>query len=331
MTTDTLLRRNRATFSAVPSAGLDEIPSHVVACVIGAGHSLGSPHPGAENGPYFLRTLSKHFTWAAKEPSVFDLHKGRVPLERAVDLGDVITGGSSLEEALRAVRAVVKSLPEAVVPCVIGGDHTVTLPVVEALAQRRSAPFTVVQFDHHLDLQIWAGAPGRPDAARERIFHTNVMSHVSDTLGPGRLVQIGLAPHATVEAVSVAAMDGFLRSIGRQIGLLSPELEDSVAFQQAVGHGDDVYLTVDVDVLDHTAMSSTGYPAAIGLGVRELLRLIDLTLTHNRLIGFDVVEFGAPRGARDATTLADGSRAALIFQHLLSWACRQGVEGVHHA
>lgn len=315
-------------FCGLPSARLGAIPQGTVAGVLGAGHSLGTPNAGAENGPFFLRTLSKAYTWAAATPGIYDLRRRCAPLTGAVDLGDIDFGGMALDEALSAVETAVGALPPSVVPAVIGGDHTVTSAVVTALAARREAPFNVVQFDHHLDLQIWDGAPGRAEAPRESIFHTNVMSHVSDRIGQGRLIQVGVAPYATVEMDSMHAMPGYFEAIGEQVSLLSPVLEDAAAFQSVVGRGRDVYLTVDVDVLDQSAMSSTGYPAAVGLGLRELLRLIDLTLSCNRLIGFDVVEFAAARDARDAKTLADAGRAALIFLHLLGWACLQASGGI---
>ncbi|GAA2740234.1 MULTISPECIES: arginase family protein [Kitasatospora] len=308
----------------MPFAHPRDIPPGTAAAVLGAGHSLGTPNPGAENGPYFLRALSRAHTWSARRPSVLDLRDGAGPaLAGAVDLGDLVLGDGSLEEALDAIERTVGALPDSVVPAVIGGDHTVTLPVVGALAARRERPFSVVQFDHHLDLQIWDGAPGDPAAARERIFHTNVMSHVADRIGAGRLVQVGVAPYATVEEAAADAAPGWFRSIGRQLSVLSPELDDPDAFREAVGSGD-VYITVDIDVLDRSVMASTGYPAEIGLGVRELLRLIDVVLSQGRLVGFDVAEFAADAEARDARTLADAGRASLVFLHLLSWACRQG-------
>lgn len=311
-------------FCELPCAGLDAVPEHAVAAVIGAGSALGAAHQGAENGPFFVRTLSKSYTWSADAPGVFDLRAGRALLEGAVDVGDLEFDGMTLDETLAAVKAAVGALPTAVIPCVIGGDHTITLAVVDALSARRSAPITVVQFDHHLDLQIWESAPARADASREPIFNTNVMSHVSDRIGPQRLIQIGVAPYATVESDAVAVMAAFLASVGQQVSLLSATLDDREAMAAIFGHGRDVYLTVDVDVLDPAAMSSTGCPADIGLGTRELLSLVDLVLSRNRLIGFDLVEFAAHRDARDPKTLADAGRATLVFLHLLGWACRSG-------
>jgi arginase family enzyme len=313
-----------ATFCGVPAARMEEIPPGTRAAIIGAGHRLGTPHAGAENGPYFLRIVSKMHTWAARSPQIVDLNRGGRPVAGTVDAGDVaIDPDAGLPEALAAIEAMIGKLPPDVAPALIGGDHTVTLAAVNALAARRDQPFDVVQFDHHLDVQIWDGAPGRADVAREDIFHTNVISHVADRLGPGRVIQIGVAPFVTVETPAAVAVPDFLRGIGVQVPLLSPLLSDPEAFRATVGAGRDVYVTVDVDVLDHTAMSSTGYPAPMGLGLRELLGLIDQLLAGNRLIGFDVVEFAAERDARDPKTLADAERAVLIVMHLLGWIQRQ--------
>ncbi|MFY1597075.1 arginase family protein [Micromonospora sp. WMMD737] len=312
----------------VPFCGLaatpaDAIAPDAVAAVIGGGHSLGTAHEGTENGPFFIRTLSKAYTWSAETPTVLDLRAGAPLLDGVVDLGDITFDGMSLTEALNAIENVVKALPPNVAPCLIGGDHSVTLPMVRALRARRDRPFRVVQFDHHLDLQIWNQGADRSAAAREPIFNTNVMSHIADEIGPGGLVQIGIDPYATVEAAAAPAVLDYLATVGRQICLTSPALDDPEALRDAVGRGGDVYLTVDVDVLDRSAMSATAYPADAGMTVRELLRSIDAVLSENRLIGFDMVEFATPRAARDPKTLADGGRAVAIMLHLLGWLTRQ--------
>jgi arginase family enzyme len=311
----------------LPLVPLGEISSATAGVVLGAAYSLGSPHEGAENAPYFLRTMSKTLAWGADTPSLYDLRHHEPAFRRLTDAGDLDFPGMGLEEAMASTEAAVASLPTDTAPCVIGGDHTVTLAVVRALPRRRRRPFTVVQFDHHLDLQIWDGAPGDRDAARESIFHTNVMSHVSDLLGPGRVVQVGVGPYATVEESVVDDVTRFLASVGRQVCVTSPTIDDEEAFRAVIGEGGDVYLTVDIDVLDRTEMRSTGYPAELGLRTVQLLRLIDWTAAHNRVVGFDVVEFAADRGDRDARTLADCQRALLVFLHLLGWVSRQAPDG----
>jgi arginase family enzyme len=307
----------------LPRTDFNNVPVGSIGAVLGAAYSLGSPHDGAENAPFFLRTVSKKLTWAAQDPALFDLRHEINPLQGFVDLGDLDFDGMALEDALAATESAVRSLPATVAPCVIGGDHTVSLAVVKALLRRRKKPLCVVQFDHHLDLQIWDGAPAKISAEREPIFHTNVMSHVSDLIGPGNLIQVGVSPYVTVEGDAVDALPKFLRTIGRQICFSSPAIDDNDAFQSIVGGGKDIYISVDIDVIDKIEMRSTSYPAEVGLSVQQLLRLIDWAAARNKLVGFDVVEFAAARDDRSPQTIADSERALLIFLHLVSCLAAQ--------
>lgn len=304
-------------FCGLPTTSVDNLPPETISAVIGVASSSGTPHDGAQNGPYFVRSLSKSLTWSAKSPSIVGIRDGRRLGDRVVDLGDVPDPGSDLDAVLSKVRELVAALPAGVAPAVIGGDHTISLPVVEALRSQRREPFCVLQFDHHLDLQIW-GETHPAQAIREPIFNTNVMSHIADVLGPGQLFQIGVAPFATVETSSIRALGTYLRSVGQQVDLMAPELDDARVLGALVGENRDIYISVDLDVLCDHDMSSTGYPSAMGLSARELMRLIDAVARRNRIIGFDVVEFSAPRSARDPKTLSDAGRALDIFVHLLS-------------
>lgn len=311
---DTRLDRDVVPFCALPLTHPNEIPVGTVGALMGAGHSLGSAHNGAENGPYFLRRLSKAYTWAASDPCVLDVARRQPALPALVDLGDLRFDGLDVEGATAAIRELATALPDGVAPCVIGGDHTVCLGVVQAMQRRRPEPFWVVQFDQHLDLQIWGEFP---TARREPIFNTNVMSHVADELGAGRLIQIGVSPYASVERAAVEDVALYLSTVGRQVCVDAPDLFDDDALRTVVGSGRDIYVSLDVDVLERHAMSSTGYPADTGLSTRDLFHLLDVVLSANRLIGFDVVEFAAARQDRAPATLADGGRAAALVLRLL--------------
>lgn len=303
------------TFCGVPRVTVDAIPPGTAAAVIGVPTSAGSGWTGADNGPYFLRTLSKQFTWGAPDSVVVSVDTGAPALGSVVDLGDIEADGP-VEKVLDEVRRTVAGLPAGVVPSVIGGDHSITLGVVRGLLDRDGGPVDVVQFDHHLDLQLWGDPNGEPDP----VFNTNVMSHVSRAIGPGRLSQVCIGPYAAVAASAVDSVGGLLAGVGRQLSVRSPDLSDPDRFRDRIGRGRAVHLSVDLDLLQPAEMSSTNYPAVAGLDVATLLRLIDLTLEQNVLIGFDVVEFAAERGARDPKTLADAARAALVFLHLLEHA-----------
>lgn len=304
-------------FCGLPTCTIDAVPAATAAAVLGVGSSLGSARGGAENGPYFLRRMTKAHTWSATHPQIFDLNR-RTVLDCVVDLGDLDTGEAPLDAILAAVERIVSRLPDGVVPFVMGGDHSITLPIVRALAGKRERQFLVVQFDHHLDLQIWGEDFADPGTSRAQIFNTNVMSHVSDVVGPGGLVQVGMGPVATFERCRVDKIDSYLSRIGRQISITTSACRDPRAVQAVVGESRDIYITVDVDVLAPAEMTSTGYPAEIGLSTQVLIEMIDSILEKNTLIGFDMVEFAAPRDARDPKTLGDAARAALIFLKALA-------------
>ena len=311
------------TFCGIPRADPAAVDPDVPAAVIGAGTSLGSAHTGSENGPYFIRTLSKQYTWSAKDPFVFNVDHPRPLLAGPVDVGDVAAGDSSLPSYLAALRGLVSGLPLGVAPCVLGGDHSITLAVVQGLQDRGTPTFDVVQFDHHLDLQLWGEVAPCLAGDLEPVFNTNVMSHVSRALQPGGLTQVGVGPYAAVESASWDAVRQYLDRVGPRISVLSPVLHDDDLFRTGIAAGENVYVTIDVDVLQPAEMSSTPYPATVGLSVVQLLKLIDLVLAGRHLVGFDVVEFAAAREDRSRKTLADAARAALIVLRLLSWASRQ--------
>lgn len=309
-------------FLGVPWGSVDTLPSGCIAVVLGIASSLGSPVSGPENGPYFLRHLSKAYTWQAKNRALINLQDRSWSLDNIIDLGDLELNNCDIKCAMDAVENLIFALPDGVVPGVIGGDHSVTLPIVSALNSKRKRPFVVVQFDSHLDLQTWITEPYHELNALDDIFHTNVMSHVANRLGPGNLIQIGVNPYLTVERKNRESVVRYLGQVGTQIPITSSSIEDVRFLQSVIGRGREVYITVDVDVMDRGDMSSTGYPTEIGFRARELIQMIDHVLDGNKLIGFDVVEFSAERSSRDPKVLSDAGRATSIFMHLLGSVVR---------
>ncbi len=305
-----------------PFVSLDNIPADTSAAIIGVASSLGSPHHGPENGPYFIRRIAKTFMWSATKPRVMSVDQRLPLLERVIDLGDIGHEIESLNELLLQLEGLILSLPENTIPCLIGGDHSITLASVKALQKKRSRQFCVIQFDHHLDLQIWEGSLSSPEKKREDIFNTNVMSHVADALGPGSLFQIGVSPFATVEEQCSSSVDSYFQKVGHQIPLFSSLLNNKKEIKELIGSGKDIYISVDVDVLESSQMSSTGYPSTVGLSINKLLEIIEICLEDNHIVGFDVVEFAAPKESRDLKVLGDAERVAHIFLHLLSRATR---------
>lgn len=305
------------TFCGLPVTRLSDIPPGTRVAIFGASSSRGSAHSGAENGPYFLRTLSRSLSWWGSRPTVLDVLSGKSVLDSVVDLGDIELADSDLNTTLKLVEKLVNSLPNDVVPALMGGDHTLSLPVINALRSKRSRPFSVIQFDHHLDLQIWNVKEVDGHRDLDSIFNTNVMSHVVQVIGSGRLIQIGIDPFLIAELDERAEVMDILSRTGARIPIGSPILSSDSSFVDALHETEDVYITVDVDVLSDSQMSSTGYPSPVGLDSTRLLELLNLIGQKHRIVGFDVVELAATREDRQPKTLADVQRALLIFMTLV--------------
>jgi arginase family enzyme len=254
--------------------------------------------------------------WQTDEPNLVDLRSGVLYLDGLFDAGDFVPA-EGWEALHKELLDFISSLACGSVPIAIGGDHTITLPLVSAVSAAGSRPVKVVAFDHHLDFQYWS-------RDRDALFNTNVMTHVSDLLGPGQLVHIGVEPVQTVSAPLRKWYLEYLDQAGIQIPLFSTDLDCDQRILAAVGNGQDIYLTVDVDVLCRSEMMSTAYPSDAGLSLARTIGLIRLLAAENRIVGCDLVEFCAAADDHCKATLSDASRAtALLLELMIAVASRR--------
>ncbi|WP_426625404.1 arginase family protein [Leifsonia sp. McL0607] len=281
--------------------------------LIGVPSSLGSAYAGTENGPYFLRTASRRYTWGHESGRVLTAEGRRDPLRGVVDLGDLDVSHGSLDQLTLDISTLVSELPRTVIPVVIGGDHSVTEGVVRGIVERGCAPFRVLQFDQHLDLQLW---PAATDELLDPLFNTNVMSRVGAVLGEQSIVHVGVDPFVVVDG-EPRDNEQWFRWSRTIVSADSGALRSDAEFLDVVGAGIPTYISVDLDVLDSVYLSSTAYPNHSGMSPNQLVHLIGLVVRHNPIVGLDVVEFGAPAAARDPKTLADATRAADVLLHVL--------------
>ena len=194
----------------------------------------------------------------------------------------------------RVQSACARALAAAAVPVVLGGEHALTLPAVEAAAS--AGELGVVQLDAHGDL--------RDHYHGERYSHASVMRRCYDLGVPIHSLGVrALAPddremrHAHPDRLSFQdAADLVPFSVGE---VLLP-----AAFP------DRVYLTIDLDGLDPSLVSATGTPEPGGLGWYQTLALVDSLARRRRIVSFDVVEL-APVEGRHAD---DFCAARLVYQ-----------------
>jgi agmatinase len=296
------------TFARLPR--LDEVGRAAVA-VVGIPFDSGvSYRPGARFGPAGIRAGSKllrpYHPFLDVEP--WTVHQ-------VADAGDLAVNPFDIPAAVEQVAAAATTLLlQADTLLVIGGDHTLSLPLLRATAARHG-PVSLIHFDAHLDTwDTYFGMPythGTPfrRAVEEGLLELGTSAHVG-TRGPlystGDMDQDRELGFATVTSVDVArhgvdaAIDRVLDRVGSR----------------------PVYLSVDIDVLDPAHAPGTGTPEPGGLTTREL-QMILRGLTSVNLVGADVVEVAPAYDHAELTTVA----AANVAYELLALLAVRAAHG----
>jgi agmatinase len=187
------------------------------------------------------------------------------------DAGDIILPPGNLRESLGRINAAVASiLADGKFPLLLGGEHLVTLPAVEAAAGRYPE-LAVLHFDAHADL--------REEYLGERLSHATVMRRVVEVVGGDNVFQFGIRSGTREEF-----------SFGRSSTHFYPgEILPALAGVTGRLEGRPLYVTLDIDVLDPAFAPGTGTPEPGGCTPREIFQALYL-LAGCRVVGMDLVE-----------------------------------------
>lgn len=189
------------------------------------------------------------------------------------DAGDCeLPDGAAPREQLDAARAEIAAWwRPGLIPFMLGGDHTATVPVVEVLGPAFPG-LRVLQLDAHPDT--------REEFLGERFNYASAMARVMDVIGEDRVWQVGIRTGAREEwerkrphvlpAHEIHPVEAVKRIL--------PELRPHP-----------LYVTIDVDVLDPSEAPGTGSPEPCGITVRDLIEIVRL-LEGCRIVGGDLVE-----------------------------------------
>lgn len=279
--------------------------------VLGAPFDFGTQYrPGARFGPRAIREASTLFSFG--HAGAYDHEDDITYLEaektRIVDIGDADIIHTNTEQSHANIEAGVRAILRAgAIPVVLGGDHSVNIPAINAFSDEE--PFHLVQVDAHLDFVderhgVTAG-------------HGNPMRRAAEKHYVTGLSQIG------IRNVSSTARDGYedARRFGsdimsvRQFRTLGVE-----AVLDRIPAGKRYYVTIDIDGFDPSIAPGTGTPSHGGFLYYEILELMDGLARRGDIIGLDLVEVAPDY---DPT----GSTSTLAAQLLLNIIGRM----LHHA
>jgi agmatinase len=261
--------------------------------------------PGARFGPRAVRQAS-HMLCDGIHP-----HFEVSPIGQLGDAGDLALPNTSLDGMRAALAPRAAELIGRHHMAWIGGDHSITLPLLRAYRAHLGRPLAVIHFDAHCD--TWDSHFGEPSGHGTWVHEAMQERLVIDAC----FTQIGIR-----SAGSRAARD-HVRDRGGQIftardlrGLESPaQLAPMLGSirQRLAQHGHPpVYLTLDIDCLDPAYAPGTGTPEPGGLSTNQVLTVLE-ELTDLPFVGMDCVEV-AP--AYDHAELTSGAAATLVWTYL---------------
>ena len=243
--------------------------------------------PGERYGPREMRESSQEYNHDLTEGFYYiDGDRTTLKGKRWVDVGDVNVMPTTPARTNDLItEAVKKILSKKAFPIVIGGDHSITFPVVRAFD---GVPLTLIHLDAHLD--TWNGGPGNLDHA-SWVLRTAKLPHVQ------KIVQIGMRGIAN----DPEAM-GNARALHSQI-ITSEEIHRKgvAAAVAQVPSGGNIYVSFDVDVLDPTLAPGTGTLEPGGLSFAEMDELVTGLMKKGKLVGLDVVEVNPMRDSSGRT------------------------------
>ena len=260
--------------------------------ILGAPFDCGSQwRSGSRMGPRGVREASTLYSFG--HDGAYDHEDDIVYLKSdstIIDIGDAdIIHTDTLSSHTNIEYGVRKILSSNAIPIVIGGDHSVNIPCINAFSD--SEPFHLIQIDAHLDFV--------DERHGVKYGHGNPMRRAAEKSYVSGLTQIG------IRNVSSTAKEGYedAKKMGSNIISVRQfrELGVSRVIDQ-IPNNIPYYVTIDIDAFDPSIASGTGTPSHGGFLYYEILELIDLLAQNGKIIGMDLVEVAPDYDITTSTT-----------------------------
>lgn len=229
-------------------------------------------------------------------------------LPRCLDIGNMAWSGASYDDYAADITARVRRLwRQRTQVFVLGGDHGVTIPVLDAL-EVLEEPVHIVHIDAHLD---W-----REEVGGVRRGYSSPLRWASTNPAVSGMTQIGMRQTGSARQAEVSAARRYGSHVFTAIQLHDHGWEPVLA---TIPRGSAVYLTIDADGVDPTEMPAVMAPCPGGILYRALAPVLRTIAREHRVVGMDVVEVAPSYDSANGITAIMAGR--LIVNVLgASWA-----------
>ena len=261
--------------------------------VLGAPFDFGTQwRAGARFGPRGIRDASTLFSFG--HSGAYD-HEDDVTYltedVKIVDIGDAdiihtdtIKSHSNIEKGVRSI------LKAGALPVVLGGDHSVNIPCVNAFSN--SGPIHILQIDAHLDFV--------DERHGVKYGHGNPMRRAAEKNYVTGLTQVG------IRNVSSTSKEGYEDAKAMNSDILSVRQTRKIGPKNLVGRipkDSNVYVTIDIDAFCPSIAPGTGTPSHGGSLYYEVLEILQHLSKQNKVVGIDLVEVAPDYDHSGSTTI----------------------------
>jgi guanidinobutyrase len=225
------------------------------------------------------------------------------------DIGDAPINTFNLADSIRIIEEHYDTVMESnIKPVTVGGDHTISLPILRAL-HKKHGMMALVHVDAHADIN--------DSMFGEKECHGTIFRRAIEEglVDPKKMIQIGQRATGYSAGDFQWAVDRGVRVVQAEecwLKSLSPLMEE---VREIIGGDTPTYLTFDIDGIDPAFAPGTGTPEPAGLTSPQALEIIR-GMWGTNLIGADLVEVSPPYDTSGNTSLL---AANLIFEMLCSF------------
>lgn len=273
----------------------DQIDADVA--VLGAPFDFGTQwRPGARFGPRAVREASTLFSFG--HAGAYDHEDDATylgPDVRIVDIGDADISHTKTEESHANIEyGVRKILKAGAIPVVIGGDHSINIPCVNAFSDDcvENGPIHVIQIDAHLDF-----VDERHGVSNG---HGNPMRRAIEKDYVSGMTQLG------IRNVSSTAKEGYEDARARGSDILSVRQVRALGSEAVLGRipkGVRYYVTIDIDAFCPSIAPGTGTPSHGGFAYYDVLELLQGLSKQGDVVGIDLVEVAPAYDPSESTQI----------------------------
>jgi len=235
---------------------------------------------GSRFGPRGVREASFRVSGYNAELDVrpYDVHG-------IADCGDILVSPFSIDDTYRSIERGSASLIErGLLPIGVGGDHSVTLPLLRAV-HAKHGPVALVHFDAHCDVS---------DTQFGQKYHYGSVFRRAVEEGlivPGQIVQIGIRKHYHKGELEFVSAHGFELVTARDLKAMGADVRAALAARLARLAGCKVYVTFDIDFVDAASAPGVGSPEPFGPNSFEAVEALRaVTAVAEGIVGCDLVE-----------------------------------------